>query len=263
MLRDRRILVTREAEKARATADAVRAAGAVPVVFPTLEIVPPVDPAPLQAAARGLSGYAWVVVTSPTGARVFREALVAAGVAHLPGGPRLAAVGRATAAALAPSGDGVLVPPPDREDADGLLEALLATGAVPGPVLAVRAETGREVLIDGLRDAGATVDAVVGYRTVTARRTPAEVDALTAAPPDAGLFLSPSAFTGLLAILGPERARAFLARCPPAAIGRTTAAAIREAGFPPLCVAPEPTVDALLAAVASSLAALRDPPGIV
>ncbi len=236
----KRILVTREAEKARETARLIAARGAVPVVFPTIEIVAPEDVGPLEEAFGRLSGFDWVVVSSRTGVAVLADTArrLGAGLA----GPRFAAVGQATAAELRQAGTGdVLVP--RRQDADGLLAAMLEAGAGASHVLVLRAEKGRETLVDGLAAAGARVEAVVAYRTVTRDCDGLEIRSLLQGPPiDAALFLSPSAFDGFLAIAGVDPARRFLAPARLVAIGSTTAAAMRRAGFEPAHVPDEPSV---------------------
>jgi uroporphyrinogen-III synthase len=99
-------------------------------------------------------------------------------------------------------------------------------------VLVPRAEEGRPELVDGLRAAGAEVAAPPAYRTAPA---PPEALAplgalLEREGADAVAFASPSAVAAVVSALG-ER-RGLLARVALAAIGPTTSAALRQAGFP-------------------------------
>jgi uroporphyrinogen-III synthase/uroporphyrinogen III methyltransferase/synthase len=98
-------------------------------------------------------------------------------------------------------------------------------------VLVPRAADGRPELIDGLRAAGAEVVAPVAYRTV--RAAPGSLAALgvllSAGRIDAVTFASPSAVHGVVEGLGVDVGR--LAGVLLAAIGPTTAEALREAGF--------------------------------
>ncbi len=254
-LSGRRILVTRDADKARGTAAAIERRGGSAVVFPTITFAPPADPGPLRHALASLTSYGYVVVSSLTGAGALVAGAGAGGLRpEVLGATRLAAVGRSTASALERAGAaGVLVP--GREDGDGLLAALLADGAAAGRTLVLHAEAGRDVVIEGLRAAGGAVDAVVAYRTVTADPTPAEVAALRAAlPVDAALFLSPSAFDGLFRILGEAGAREALRGALSVAIGPTTAKAIEGRNLAPGLVSPRPDLEAVLDAVAGALA---------
>jgi uroporphyrinogen-III synthase len=246
-LHGKRILVTRESDKAAQTAREVAARGAVPVVFPTIEFAPPADAGRLDEAIQRLASYDWVVVASQTGATVIAD--VAQRLGATLAGPRWAAVGEATARVLREAGVAkVLVP--SRRDAEGLLAAVLVAGAGAGRVFVPRAEGGREVVAAGLRAAGATVDDVVAYRTVTHRCDDGAIEALLSGPRlDAALFMSPSAFDGLVEILGTARVEALLEGVATIAIGPTTAAAMRAQGFEPALVPSEPSVKAALDAL--------------
>lgn len=253
-LHGHRILVTRDAQKARTTAAAIERRGGVPVVFPTIAFASPEDPEPLRRALGSLGTFSRVVVSSPTGAGfLVREAGSGGLEAAARFGTRFAAVGRTTAAVLRQAGVGeVLVPV--REDAEGLLGVLLADGASGGRTLVLRAEQGRDVVVEGLRSAGAEVDSVVAYRTVTATVAPSEVEALRSSPPpDAALFLSPSAFDGLFVILGEDGAREVLRGTLVVAIGPTTARAMESRGVWPGLVSPRPDLESVLDAVAGVL----------
>jgi uroporphyrinogen-III synthase len=253
-LAGRRILVTREAEKAAETGRAIEARGGVPVPFPCIATVPPADEAPLRAALATRASFDRIVVTSPTGARVLASAAGPGGLSPSAlGAARLFAVGRATARVLeAAGGAGVRVP--GRQDGDGLLAALLDDGAAAGRTLVLRAEQGREVVVEGLRAAGGSVEAVVAYRTVRATPAPAEIEGLRAGPRlDAALFLSPSAVDGFWALVGEEGVRALLAGAVTVAIGPTTAAALEGRGHAPVLVPPRPDLETVLDALAERL----------
>lgn len=248
----RRVLITREADRAASVVAAVRARGGTPILFPTIATFPPEDPGSLRAAAGRLEAYDWVAVSSRTGVAALAGAVAEVGGRLEVGGrPRYAAVGAGTAQALRLAGANPSVVP-SRQDADGLLDAMRAAGAAEGHVLVVRAEAGRDVLLDGLRASGARVDFVVAYRTATACPSAAEVAALRAGgPPDAALFMSPSAFRGLVGILG-DGALSWLRGVRCVAIGDITAQAMTHDGRPPDAVSLEPTVEAMLDCVANA-----------
>ena len=63
----KRVLVPRPAEQAEATARAIRARGAEPIVFPVIELVDPPEPERLGAALEKLASYDWVLFTSANG----------------------------------------------------------------------------------------------------------------------------------------------------------------------------------------------------
>ncbi len=255
-LTGRRILVTREVDKAVETARRIEARGWVAVVFPTIETAPPEDSGPLRDAVQGIVSFDWVAFPSRTAVAALARACADLGASLARcRRPRFAAVGEGTARALAAQGiHDVLVPAATRQDARGLAEALIRLGVAGTRVLVPRAEQGREVLASALRDAGASVTEVVAYRTLARTVPEDEVRALIRGPcPDAALFFSPSAFRAFLGTLGEDRARAFLAGAVLCAIGRTTARAMAAAGLPPDSVSDRPSIEAALDAIATRL----------
>jgi len=234
-------VITREADAAAPYAAALAPLGLDGIALPVTCTAPARDPDELaRAVERG--GYALIVVASAHAA----AALAAArGHAAL---PEVWAVGPVTARALAAAGIPARVPPVAR-DATSLAHALVAERAVAGHrVLVPRAEGGRDEAIAILRAAGAEVDAIAAYRTVTAAADePALAHGL-------GLLrrgevavcavFAPSQVDALDALVGIRRITARFA-----AIGETTAAALRRAGVAGVAVADAPTPERLAKAV--------------
>ncbi|RIL02046.1 MAG: hypothetical protein DCC71_16870, partial [Proteobacteria bacterium] len=115
----------------------------------------------------------------------------------------------------------------------------------------------RETLVRGLREAGAAVDAITVYETVPADvDAPALCAALVAGELDALTFASPSAaqrFAGCL----DDAALAAARRAVVAAIGETTASALRALGLPPHVIPDEASAQSLVEALARRFAASR------
>jgi uroporphyrinogen III methyltransferase/synthase len=204
------------------------------------------------ALARG--GYDALLFTSANAVRALAARAEERGASLAALAPRTLCVGPGTAVAARRAGlevDGV----PERQDAEGLLE-LVARELPPRGrcFLLPRAEEARETLPEGLRAAGARVDAVTVYRTL-----PAAVDAaalrerLVRGELDALTFASPSAAKRFAELLD-DAARAAARRCVVAAIGPVTAAALQQVGLAPDCVADRASGAALVEALASSLA---------
>jgi uroporphyrinogen-III synthase len=177
-LQGKRILVTRTRQQAGALSERLRALGAIPIEFPTIHIVPPQDWEPLDSALRRLcmaetegAYYTWLVFTSANGVNICFERLRSIGYdARAIGNVRVAAIGPATAAALACYGvTADLVP--DEYIAEGVAAALIEDAWQRGEllegkrILLARAEGARKVLVTELRQAGAEVDEVAAYRT--------------------------------------------------------------------------------------------------
>jgi uroporphyrinogen-III synthase len=231
-LAGRRIVITRPEADATRLADRLRALGALPVVVPSIEIEF-TDPPELDRALRDLAGYHWVIFTSRNGVEaVFRR------IGRLVG-PKVAAIGPATAEAL--RGRGVT---PDLVPPEYVAEAILASlPEVRGlRFLLPRADIAREALADGLRRGGAAVDEIAAYRTRPARR-----QALLG-PVDAVTFTSSSTVRGFLA--GGSVPAGAKVIC----IGPITAQTARECGLEVTAVAEQYTEDGLIEALEAAFA---------
>src|SRR5579884_2465871 len=210
-LKGKSILVTRTLEQASTFSDRLRTLGATPIEFPTIRIVPPSDwksldnalkklcpadsvnqpdstiysrgdplrsPWPQSSPSASLSSssnyYDWLIFTSANGVSICIERM-----RHLGYPPsaisnvRIAAIGPATAAALAQHG--ILADlVPDEYIAEGIAAALIEDAASRGEslkgkqILLPRAAEARKVLVTELQQAGAIVDEVAAYRTLPA-----------------------------------------------------------------------------------------------
>ncbi|RJG04174.1 uroporphyrinogen-III synthase [Noviherbaspirillum sedimenti] len=161
----RPVVITRPQAQAGALASRVAALGREALLFPLLEIHPLADVAPLRAVLEQLERYALVAFVSP-------NAIDAAFAlrAQWPAGLALAVVGEGSRLALAchgvNDGNATILRPADscRSDSQGLLEALDKSALRGREVLIIRGDSGRELLADELRAAGANVTAVAAYR---------------------------------------------------------------------------------------------------
>lgn len=241
-----RVLVTRpEGDSADAWGAALARAGARPVAYPTIALVPPASWQPLDDALGRLARYDWLVFTS--------QAAVAFVAGRLPGrrfptplSPRIAVVGSSTAQAVVAHGGSVALLPTDQRQ-EGLVDAFARLGAGQSVLLPV-ADGARPLLGDTLRARGYLVDAPTAYRTVAVKTLPPP-------PPfDVATFASPSSLRAFLAGPGHEA----LTGKTVAVIGPTTAAQAVAAGLRPV-VAPRPSVEALISAIESSHPSQGDP----
>jgi uroporphyrinogen-III synthase len=153
------VLVTRPAGQAAGLCRLVAEAGGRAICFPTIAIQPPRNP----DAARRLFGESWDLMIFISQNAV-ECALSLLAERRLPAGPRLAAIGRATAQALARAGRGPDLVPPHRFDSECLLAMPELTELTGKRVLIVRGEGGRALLGDTLRQRGATLAYAEVYR---------------------------------------------------------------------------------------------------
>lgn len=242
----RRVLVTRPAEQAPELDRLLRDRGIEAICVPTVAIDADSVASELDAALDSLDGAAWLVVTSQNGAQAVARRL-AERDRSVPPSTRVAAVGPATAKALAASGVAVDHVP------DDYLTVAIAGGLgdlVGRRVVLARADAATPQLRDALVARGALVEEVVAYRTIEGPSHGR--DALHAALQrdlDGIAFTSGSTVRGLLRLvsaLDRGRARKLRAFC----IGPVTAEVARQSGFEIAAVADPHTAEALARTIA-------------
>jgi uroporphyrinogen III methyltransferase/synthase len=198
--------------------------------------VPTVGTEPIQFEAAGLERCDWIVLTSVNGVDALTD---------LPRGPRYAAVGEKTAAALRARG----IEPahvPSQASASALADSL---PDVKGKRIAlVRASAAGSDLPEILRRRGASVEEIAAYATLEGPLTSAQQ--LRAALADAGLsavvFGSGSAVRGYIALGGTNQ-------LPAVTIGPRTTASAREHGFDVIAEADSQSAEELASAVARAI----------
>lgn len=237
--------VTRDEAADGPLSAALRAHAFAPVACPVLVEAPPRDGQALAQAATQLERYDWIVCAS---ARAVPAVTRARGHAW-PAGARTAAVGAATARAIAQAGvvEPAVTAPGD--GADALAAVLHEAAAWPGArVLVLTTDGGRRLLADRLCEWGARVDEVEAYR-MAPREATAIAREWTAAAPDAVVIASPRVAATLVGAVGTEALTVL--QCV-VAIGATTAAALTHHGVPSVTA-----IAADFAAAAATLAAAR------
>lgn len=171
-LAGRGILVTRPAGQAAGLAARVAELGGRPVLFATLAIAAPADPAAFERAIAGLPGYHYAIFVSPTSVERAWPAIVARH-GGWPAGVVPAAVGQATARALATVGVEHVLAAASGADSESLLALPAFTDMAGRRVLIVRGEGGRELIADTLQARGAQVDYAECYRRTLPAADPA------------------------------------------------------------------------------------------
>ena len=240
----RRILLCRPEADALPTAKLLQGLGAEVFLEPMIVIGPPPDWTPVDQALDELASFDWIVFSSGNGVRYFLGRLwERGGDLRQLAGPRIAAIGPGTAAALATFHlRAELIPPEFR--AESLLE-LLAPQAAGKRFLLVRASRGRDVLPEGLQAAGASVRQVVAYTSADLPEARPEIRRRIAAGAiDWIVVTSSSIARNLVRLFGADLRQAKLASISP-----VTSATLQELGFRPAVEARQFTLRGLIAAI--------------
>ena len=220
-LRGKRILVTRAKEQSQELLELLCARGAVPVALPLLRFEAVEDTERVRSALSNLVDYDWVIFTSANAVEHFFRFLGEGRFTN-----KIAAVGPATSQALLAKGVTPALVPSEHTGA-ALARGIVAsegTWISSRRILFPCAEANVEETARILRNAGATLDELPVYRTVTIEPS-AEDLAVIDRGLDAALFLSPSSVRAFAALERP------IPNVVIGCIGPSTAEAAREAGM--------------------------------
>ena len=246
------VLVPRTKEQSASTIARLEHHGAQAAVVPTISVEPPRTPQQLERAVKGMvtGRYEWVGFTSVNAVRAIREKFDEFGLdARSFAGLKVAAVGGVTAQALRDWGIVADLVPTSDQSARGLLEEWPDFDPDLDPINRVflpRADIATDTLVAGLQEMGWEVDDVTAYRTVRAAPPAARVrDAIKNGSFDAVLFTSSSTVRNLVGIAGKPHPTTVVA-----CIGPATAKTAEEHGLRVDVLAPEPTAEALVDALA-------------
>jgi uroporphyrinogen III methyltransferase / synthase len=246
-----RVVVTRARGSSAKLTEALEAAGATVIEFPTIEIADPESWEPMDDALRecATGGYEWVVFASVNAVEKVMGR-VKASPETVFGSVKVAAVGSVTAEALAGFGvEPTLVP--EKFTTESLSNEI---GPGFGRMLFPRVADGPRTVIESMMHLGWAVDEVTAYRNVVARPDSPEAATIVAAEFDVVTFTSGSTARNFTLMISPRDVG--LAPQDPASkkvvcIGPSTARVAREVGLRVDAVATEYTVEGLVDAIAS------------
>lgn len=235
-----RVLVPRGGPWGRAVAARLAEHGAVPVIAPLIELAPTGDAEGLtEGLARLAAGdFDWLVVTSATTVGLLDGVTI-------PSTTRIAAVGSATAAALAEAGLRVDFVPSADFSADALVSEW--PGEAGSRIFLPQSAIAEPVLAEGLRAAGNRVDVVAAYRTIGARVAPEIVAEVRSGGIRAILVTSGSVAREVAAQLAPTPATTVIA-----CIGPRTAAEARAVGLDVGTIAEQQSIESLILSITHS-----------
>lgn len=201
-LSGRGIVITRPREHAAALAERIRAAGGKPILFPTIEILPPEDPGRVSGVVGRLETFHLAIFVSRTAATK-GYGLVRAS-RPWPQTLRVAAVGEGTAKALTDLGIRGVIAPAREADSEALASLAELQDLRNRSVVIFRGQGGREWLGAALEKRGAYVEYAECYRRA---RPEADAGELLAKWQTGGIeavtITSSEGLANFLAMLGP------------------------------------------------------------
>ena len=244
------VVITRTREQASELRELLIAQGARVLEAPTIRLVAPEDPAPMDDAVTRVEEYDWLVITSPNGVEAVEQVVKRLDLdARHFAGVKIATIGSATADALQSRlrlrADLV----PANYVAEALADELIAAGEASGKrFLLLRADIARQALPQRLAAAGAEVTEVTAYESKTVEALPpAVLEAMRAGEVDWITFTSSSTARNMAALLGEEKD--LLRQVGIASIGPITSGTLRELGLGPTIEADPSTMPGLVDAI--------------
>ncbi len=257
----KRILITRAQEQSAEFTSHLKRLGAEVIVFPTIEIVPPLRWDRLDQAIARLQAYDWAIFTSANGVHFFWQRLKQKGCRfRIPSSLRVCAIGPATANQLKQKGIPVDYIPKEYI-AEAILDGFKKMAIQGSQILLARARIARDVLPEGLRKLGAEVDVVEVYRTVKPKGGARKLrQLLTDEDIDVITFTSSSTVNHFVELLKKENLKACLKGIAIACIGPVTTRTAKAWGMR-VQIQPEAyTIPALTRAIAEYFAAPHPSP---
>ena len=246
------IVVTRAKHQAVELIALLRAAGASTLHYPAIAIKSPADAGPLDMALKQAKSYDWLLVTSANTVVALSERLTELALPpNALEGPRVAAVGPATARAVQEQLGLAVDAMPVDEDYDASRLAAVLGSLSERRVLLPQSALAPADLADALRSQGAIVEAVTAYVTVIGAGGDDVPAALINRSVDAVTFTSASTVDFTLQRLRDDAGMPakVLDKTLLACIGQATALALQAHGLQPDLVAKPSTVHSLVDAL--------------
>lgn len=246
-LAGKQIVVTRAPHQAQELGDVLRKRGATPVLYPCIDIAPPDDVAPLDAALRNLSAYEWLILTSINTVHALQQRVTVLELDINFAAIKVAAVGPKTAQAAQDLLSVEVAEMPEDYKAESLAGVLAVRELTE--VLLPQSSRARDTLANILESAGANVTQVVAYENVMGKGCDNVSALLERGAIDALTFTSSSTVENFLKRVEPHDPTALPAAC----IGPVTADTARDCGFQQVIVPQNYTLEQMVAALADAM----------
>ena len=251
----KRVLVTRTEAQAIELVGLLSSLGAIPILAPTIQIVGPSNPEPLENVCASIDNFDWIIFTSSNGVKFFMKQYVKINGenARLPA--QICAIGPSTAKCLKSFNvDSDFIPEEHR--AEAVLAGLQKKDNLTGKyILLPRGDLANKMLPTELRKCGALVTDLTCYRTLLADHADASGEDVYRNLHKQGIdivtFTSASTVKNFVKILGKPSALDFLNSTCVASIGPVTAKAAAELGIRTTITPIKYTIPSLVDAILS------------
>jgi len=244
-----RVLITRTREQAGELGRVINDLGGEALEFPTIRIAGPEDYAGLDRAVASVSEYSWIVFTSVNGVKYFFDRLFSSGRdSRELKGVKIACIGPATCRRLEKYGI-ITDFMPSAFTAEKIASGLMDKISPGDKILLPRADIARKDLPELLKKAGAAVDEVPAYRTLSCGNGKMLQKIIGEKKIDIIAFTSSSAVKNFAAIAGEKILLKIAAGSKIACIGPVTAGTARELGLRVDIEAASYTINGLVEAI--------------
>lgn len=246
-LKEKTIVITRTVEQSQESASALTRYGAKVIVFPTLEIVAPLDWDAFDSIVLKHDKIDFIIFTSAHAVQMFSVRCKELNVSMNFNKKRIVAVGNKTALVCNKYNIPVKIVP-KQFSAKGVIEELSRFDIKDKIVFIPRSVIGREELPRGLKDLGAIIKSVPVYNVSlpTKEHIKYNLEMLNKSNPDLFIFTSPSTFENFLQILNVINPAEYFKGYDIAAIGPTTKATIENRRVKVNIMPDEYTIDGLI-----------------
>ncbi|PJF43601.1 MAG: hydroxymethylbilane synthase [Phototrophicales bacterium] len=244
-LNGKKIVITRAKHQSRELIDLLQQRGALPLLYPCIDVMPPSDTSDLDQALSRLQQYDWLLITSRNTVLALQRRLQVLGVDLKKVEIQVGAVGPATAELFSQifKFDVTLIP--ETHTGIGMCEALQPKAGQR--FLLPQSAIARDALADCLRQHGGYVEVVIAYQISVGEGGISLSAYLEDDAVDAIIFTSPSTIKNCLKRLEREKGnRDLLEKLPCAVMGPTTAQCAYSYYFSTILEPQESSLNALV-----------------
>ncbi|MFC1496900.1 uroporphyrinogen-III C-methyltransferase [Verrucomicrobiota bacterium] len=244
----KKILVTRTRSQASDLIRKLCRLGAYALPLPTISIVPPDDPKPLNEVTSHLPEFDWIIFTSPNAVESFFKSLNSNSLdSRNLGGIRICSIGPGTATKLRNHGINTDLMP-QTHTSEAIFEALKETNLAGKRILLPRANIAPHDLPEKLEQSGAEITEVTAYKTIPAQPEQDVLESLRNEEADIVTFTSSSTAKNFAELVRKEFGK-LPKNISYASIGPETSKAARAEGLDIEIEATKHTIDGLIDAM--------------